>query len=244
MSSRNYRNMLWRVCHRPYVHCTHAAKMSECLRTFNHPMQPHQPKNIEGKWSEKNVTAAHNILYSHNLFPHNVCTHFIGFDILQAHACNVLHPDGGEEGRVGGGKQKKNVRRNVRIFDFHHRYFILSEWLLLAHYYIWIWYRVCVSFSCFLRSLCWGRVDERERVEKTRYSWDGKTMARWCGTVEKFLTIMMSISWKVRDKSFHLIFFTLVRLLSFNGVGLCAFFVVSFGLSLHRLAVIFEQLSI
>lgn len=40
----------------------------------------------------------------------------------------------------------------------------------------------------------------------------------WCGTFEKFLTIMMSISWKAREKSFHLIFFrprSFARLLAY-----------------------------
>lgn len=113
---------------------------------------------------------------------------------------------------IHSGEREKNVSEECsNIFDFHHRYFILSEWPLLAHY-IWIWYRVWIFFSLFssLRFMEGGRKKKHDR-------WDD-----CCG--EKMVVVMVWDIWKIpydhdvnimesRKKSFHLIFSSRSRIL-------------------------------
>lgn len=137
-------------------------------------------------------------------FPHNVCAHFIGFDILQAHACNVLYIIIFQGGRERERNVLKNVRKYIRFSPTI--YFILSEWSFVGTLYLNLISCMCVFFFSSLFFKGGGRKNDRwdDGCGKTTISW---WWWWWYETFEKFLTIMMSISWKVGKKSFHLIFF-------------------------------------
>lgn len=120
----------------------------------------HTMRRNEGKWSKKNVTAAHNILYSHNL-SHIMLVPILLVLILCRHTPVQSTISGVWEGEI----EKNVLRRNVRIFDLHHRCFILGEWLLLAHY-VWIWYHVFVCLFLASYTLYAEKVDERAKRKK------------------------------------------------------------------------------
>lgn len=163
-----------RLCVRPetYTHRHTLAAKWICQLMFNHSMQQQQQKVTYKMW-------LHNILYSHNPFPHNVsCVPmpiFIGFDIFAGTSTMYYIRR----------EQKKISRGMFEYSNFPQKYFLLNEWPLLAHY-IWIWYSVCVFFT-------------KGGQEKKTITGAKLVVVKWCGwcwceTFEKFLTIMMSIS--------------------------------------------------
>lgn len=170
---------------------THIRKQNECLLTFNRSVQTNNTENgnkVLRMWP-------HTIFFCRaTIFSHIMSVPILLVLIFCSRTLAMLY-------YIHSGEREKNVSEECsNIFDFHHRYFILSEWPLLAHY-IWIWYRVWIFFSLFssLRFMEGGRkkntIDEMTAVVKRWWWW-------WCGTFEKFLTIMMSISWKVGKKVF------------------------------------------
>lgn len=163
--------MLACVCRCHHVHTQQSEWMPANVQSSN-ATAPTEKKH-EGKWSKKNVTAAHNILYSHNL------SHIMFVPILLVlifcRRTLAMYYIRRKKASMGGRGRKQKMFRGIRfspsIFYIERMAFVGTLYLNLISCMC-----VCASFPCFLLSLCVGRVDERtNKRRKKRYSWDGKT---------------------------------------------------------------------